>query len=454
MPREGRYIIAPVGYHDVSMIKSARKASDTDSIHPDECWKLVERAAASQQLKRAARSREFLYYVARKALREGCTELHEQEIGHAVFGRVESYDTSQDNIVRVSATELRKRIDGYFASEGANEPLTFEIPRGSYLPVFQWRSEKSSPPLVETVPSVPSSERPSSPNPYRHLPLTAVSMLAFLLAIGCALLWRQNRLLAAAQSSLAGKPALVAFWSRFLDSPRETDIVLADTSYALVEDISRQSFTLSDYLDRTYISTIQSSNLGSDRKADLELIVNRNNGSLGDFRVAQQIWKLDPRSPRLNIAYAREFMADSLERDNVILVGSQKSNPWVDLFYNRLAFTVDYNSVLGQTFIRNIHPQPGEQPSYTVSDSPEDPVGYGIIAYLPNPSHTADALIIAGTNSQATDAAGEFLTSEASMERWLRELHSTRIPYFEVLLKTTRLRATPLGAEIVAYRTF
>ncbi|MGH9589458.1 MAG: hypothetical protein ACRD25_03645, partial [Terracidiphilus sp.] len=104
------------------------KRRHADAIPPDDCWKVWERAAASAQLKRAARAREFLFYVGTKALKEGCTDIHEQEIGHAVFGRDPDYETSLDNIVRVSATDLRKRIDGYFATEGADEPLIFEIP--------------------------------------------------------------------------------------------------------------------------------------------------------------------------------------------------------------------------------------------------------------------------------------------------------------------------------------
>lgn len=435
-------------------MNSARKAFDRDTIPPDECWKVLDRAAASQQLRRAPRSREFLKYVADKSLREGCTEIHEQEIGHAVFGRNKDYDTSQDNIVRVSATELRKRIDGYFASEGAEEPLIFDIPRGSYLPVFRWRSEELPAAPEEVVHSVLTMEPPPPVRSFRHLPLMAVSAIAILLAIGCALLWKQNRSFAIAHSALEGKPALLVFWPRFLESSRETDIILADTSYALIEDISKQSFTLSDYLDRTYVNRIQASDLDAGRKADLAIIMNRNNGSLGDFRVAQRILKLDPSSTKLTIAYAREYMADSIERNNVILIGSQKSNPWVDLFNSRLAFTIEYDFAAGRTFVKNSHPQPGEQSSYAVTDSPEDPLGYGIVAYLPNPSHTADALIIAGTNSQATDAAGEFLTSELSMQRLLQQLHTTHMPYFEILLKTTRLRGTPMGAEIVAYRTF
>ena len=110
-------------------------------ITPDACWKVLEGAAASDHLKRATRLKEFLYYVGKKSIKEGFSDIHEQEIGQAVFGRKDSYDTSQDNIVRVSATELRRRVDAYFAEEGKGEPLIFEIPRGSYTPIFRWRTE-------------------------------------------------------------------------------------------------------------------------------------------------------------------------------------------------------------------------------------------------------------------------------------------------------------------------
>jgi len=425
---------------------------EPDAIQPEACWKVLERAAASPQLKRAARSREFLFYVAGKSLKDGTTEIHEQEIGHVVFGRDKDYDTSQDNIVRVSATELRKRIDAYFATEGVSEPLIFEIPRGGYMPVFRLRSKLPlSPQAQESLDhNLPASSVPF----YRQLPFVFVSAVAILLAIYCAFLWRDNQAKDRALQPLAGKPALAAFWPRFLNAPNETDIILADTSFALVEDIAKHYFPLSDYLNGNYIRQIQSSDLSADRKADLSLIAVRSNGSVGDFRVAQRIRAFDPTYTRLVVEYAREYTADSIKRHNVILIGSQKSNPWVDLFYSQMAFTIEYDPALDQSFIKNSNPRPGELALYPVVPNPDAPVGYSIIAYLPNPSHTADVLIVAGTNSQATDAAGEFLTSEASMESLLKRFPARQIPYFEVLLKTTRLSGTPFSADIVTCRTY
>jgi hypothetical protein len=73
---------------------------------------------------------------------------------------------------------------------------------------------------------------------------------------------------------------------------------------------------------------------------------------------------------------------------------------------------------------------------------------------LPNPSHTNNTLIIEGTNSQATDAAGEFVTSEESMEKFRNRIPTKQFSYFEILLKTTRLNNTPFNAEIITYRIY
>lgn len=428
------------------------KRRHADAIPPDDCWKVMERAAASAQLKRAARAREFLFYVGTKAIREGCTEIHEQEIGHAVFGRDADYETSLDNIVRVSATDLRKRIDGYFASEGADEPLIFEIPRGSYSPVFRWRSDDSQ--QKSSEPAAEPAAQPLAPPYYRQLPFLLLLAAAVVLAVGCAILWRQNRALSRPPNAWEGKPALAALWSRFFDSTRPTDVILADDSFDLVENIAGQSFSLNDYLNHSYMEKIEASSLSPDRKADLRLIIERSHGGMGDFNAAQRVWSLDPSSPKLNLLFARNYSADLIKRDNVVLIGGQEANPWVNLFANRMNFTIAYNPAQDRSYVKNAHPRPGEQAIYPVIFRPDGIVGYGIVAYLPNPSHTADALIVAGTDSQTTDAAAEFVTSESRLEKLFDKFPSHNPPYFEVLLKTSRLSGTPLTEEIVTHRTF
>lgn len=438
--------------------------TETDVLPPKVCWDVLERVATSTHLNRAARLREFLFYVGRKRLHEGNLEIHEQEIGTEVFGRQSHYDTSQDNIVRVNATELRKRIDAYFEGDGAGEPVLFSIPRGSYVPVFRWREEAvpapapvepakftvASEPVLAVVPeAAPEAAAGSSAWPWYVAGAVAAAAL-----VAVFLLWGENRSLRHQLHPWVTQPALASFWGPFLDSSHPTDVVLADTSFALVEDVTGQSLSLTDYMNHGYIGLAQSPDLSADRKADLALMVARPNGSVGDFRVAQRIQSLDPGSPVLDLQFAREYTADSIKQHNVILIGSRKSNPWVDLFSDRLNFSVDYDPKRNQSFIRNHKPQNGELAEYAAPVNPYASAGYSVIAFLPNPSHTANALIIAGTDSQATDAAGEFLTTESTLADLLHKFPGKQTPYFEVLLKTTRLSGTPFSAEIVAFRTY
>ena len=153
------------------------------------CWQTLERAAASPALKRAARLREFLLYIGEQSVRLGRAELHEQELGETVFARPRGYDTTQDNIVRVSATELRKRLDLHFSAGGKDEPVIFEIPRGGYVPVFRWREQP-----VAATPEVEASNpiRPVRTGWERRL-LWTVSAIALVLAVVCLLLWSENR---------------------------------------------------------------------------------------------------------------------------------------------------------------------------------------------------------------------------------------------------------------------
>ena len=166
----------------------------TGTLDPIDCWSVIERVAATPSLKRAARLREFLLYVATKSLKEGRSNIHEQEIGETVFGRARAYDTSQDNIVRVSATELRKRVDAYFATEGNTEPIIFEIPRGTYMPAFRMRENIIAQPAVVASALDPALETVTvvEQRPQARLAVWIVSAIAVLLAIACILLWRQN----------------------------------------------------------------------------------------------------------------------------------------------------------------------------------------------------------------------------------------------------------------------
>jgi hypothetical protein len=437
---------------------AAEAAEDQPSVEVRRA--LIERVAASEHFSRSARLRDFLLYVGKQSLKDGCPEIHEQEIGAKVFGRSSTYDRSQDNIVRVNATELRKRIELYFASDGAHESLILEIPRGGYKPIFRRRL-----PEAKGRPARPVEELPASVSavqiaaaaiqnrPARGRWQIVWAVASLLLAIACGFLFQQNRTMRKALYPWEGKPAVAVFWRDFLNSNQATDIVLPDDSASVIEDITGRPTSLGDYLSREYIRQIQSSDISADRKADLDQIFRHNLVTFGAVRAIQQILTEFPTSYARYLTLTRNYTADEIKRNNVVLIGGKKSNPWDHVFDDKVNFVTDYDDVNSQQFVRNRSPNSGEQAIYLVPREANSLVGYSVIAYLPNPSATGKVIILAGTDSDATGAAAEFLTSEDQLEKFRSTLHVDHFPYFEVLLKTSRLSGTSFNSELVAYRT-
>jgi hypothetical protein len=421
---------------------------------------LIERVSASEQFSRSARLRDFLLYVGKQSLKEGCPEIHEQEIGVKVFGRSVSYDRSADNIVRVNATELRKRIEAYFESTGADEPLIFEIPRGAYRLVFRRRlaqqPEIEAPAKAESAQESAAGETAAREDarPFWRIRRWVWPLVSLLLALACVTLYVQNRTLRKVIYPWDGQPALAAFWSGFLDSHQQTDLVMPDDSASVMEDITHNPITLGDYMSRDFIQQIQSSDMSADRKQDVSQILAHNLVTFGAVRAAQALLGEIPATYPHYLTLARYFTADQIKRDNVILIGGKKAVLWDDLFDDQLNFVADYDYAHGTPIIRNRNPKPGEQAVYTIFRTSSNLTEYAVIAYLPNPSHTGNIIILAGTDSDATGAAAAFLTSESQMQNLRKTFGVNRFPYFEVLLKTSRLSGTFFDAQLVAYRTY
>lgn len=428
----------------------------------------MERICESAEVRRAARLRDFLHYVSRRTLEQPEVPVSEQEIGVHVFERPADYDTGVDNIVRVNASELRKRITAYFAAEGAREPVWFDIPRGSYAPRF-FIPETSAPPTPPTtgvsvpiehavmaiqadtarIEAHPLPASTSSPSGVERRLLFALIGVLLCACIALAIAWRSA---AGAAAVGRGGPTVRAFWSPVLESSRTTDVVLADTSFTQAEDVLGHQIPLDQYLKHTYVTELNQSQLAPEFKSAITALVDRNYGSFGDFQVARRILSLAPRSPNLNLVYARTLEPPTLKTDNLVLIGSSYSNPWSSLFESRLNFLVVSNGFHQLMSVTNRQPGSGEQASYEAPAQAGASVGYSVVASLPSEDGHGEVILLEGTSAEATEAAGEFLTSEDQLRHLQSVMHEPSLRHFEVLLRTTRLAATPLSAEIVAWR--
>ncbi len=425
------------------------------------CWELLERVVNSSQLRRSARLQNLLLYVGRRTLREGTSEIHEQEIGIEVYGRPAGYDTNVDNIVRVNASELRKRVASYFDMEGSDEPLLMEIPRGKYVPCFQYRPveqsvDREQEPIgpVAISPAAeeeePSLDVPVIPGRHRGILTNILTWSAIaVLVIACGILWYNNRELQRAVHPWRYEPLIARVWSGFLDDGRDTDIVMEDSSFLLVQNLDKRTFTLNEYLSRSYLDNQTVSGLSPEMQDIQKVIGGKTLARAAEVRLIQRILTLDLGSKNLHIYNGREYIPGLINRDNVILLGNPTSNPWFQVFQFRLNFRQQADSQ-SESQIFNVSPTGHEQEIY----KPTTDIAYGIVANLPKPDQNGDILLVEGTSSEATEACGNFVLSEEELLKLSNLLHTKDLPYFELLLKVSHLTGTPISTSIEAYRVY
>jgi hypothetical protein len=113
----------------------------------DELHRVLESAA----FRSSPRCQQFLRFVVEQRLEGRHEMLKERMIGIEVFGRDPSYQTEGDSVVRVRATDVRKRLQQYYSVATQPCVIRIDIPSGSYVPIFEVIPE------IEVLPVASSS---------------------------------------------------------------------------------------------------------------------------------------------------------------------------------------------------------------------------------------------------------------------------------------------------------
>lgn len=96
----------------------------------------------SETFSRSERLRTFLDYVVKKEQEGLGHQLKGYTIGVDVFARTESFDPGGDPLVRVQAGKLRKLLQQYYTSEGAEDAIRIQVPVGGYVPIYEWQDAR------------------------------------------------------------------------------------------------------------------------------------------------------------------------------------------------------------------------------------------------------------------------------------------------------------------------
>ena len=429
------------------------RGSAPEPLLPDlqpEIGHQAQRILDSEGLRRSGRLRELLLYLLKRASESPDHPVREQDIGNEVYGRRPDYDTSHDTIVRVQVTQLRKKLERYYETEGARDELILTIPRGRYLPV--WR-----PRLADTVapPVIPTPE-PSVPNRFAQRARILLAICAALLPVIAILViewprpepWRNN--------SLRQSPAVAGLWSQVLAPGQTTHIVLSDPGIVMLSLATRRRIHFPELGDRLFLNRLESLEAAPEYKSLLHGVTSAQLTTLSDLELVRRITALGMSDPgMLNIVTARDFRIRDLNSSNSILIGYGLSNPWVEVFQQTANFVLDLDAEANTLSIANLHPRKDEPSRFLLGDAKKvNPAqGFATVALFPNPAESGKVLIVSGADVPGTEAAIRFLMTESLWAPFYRKIVvNGRIPSFEVVLAYRRLSNSSGDVAPVAWR--
>jgi hypothetical protein len=400
----------------------------------------IEKLVSSHVLHGSESLCKLLRYLARHALDHPGTPIKEYQIATEVFGRSDDFDPQLDSMVRVQAGRLRAKLAEYYSSNGADDAVIVDLPKGTYVVAFHHRATASNPHL--------NGAEAIHHDAANHVPrkwMAAVLSLSVLLALAAltifGLLWSRS----SAQAGLARETevapaAFRVFWNGFVSGQEEPWVIFSNAAF-----VGRPETGM-----RYYDNTRDKGSFILDHYTGV--------GEVLAVHELDRVFGLLHRQIRLK--RGNLFSLDDAKSNNLIFVGSPFENltllevPGSQEFVFR---RMTSGSRKDEEAIVNVHPQPGEAKEYLPSprNAPltEDYAVVGLVKGL-NPGQAV--LILAGTTTIGTQAAVEYVCRQSSVEELLLRLpvsQTGQIKPFEAVIRVKVTRGVPVGTELVALRS-
>jgi hypothetical protein len=197
----------------------------------------IEKITASPILHGSDALCKLLRYLGVAAVEHPAIPIKEYQIATEVFGRSAEFDPKFDSTVRVQTGRLRAKLAEYYSTEGLDDEVVIEIPKGSYLLTFHVR--KAGEVVSDRVPPTPEHSVPPTPGPGRNRWTTAITagVLVVVAALISGLLhyrtqatdWAQALEADGIQSS--DLPTLTHFWKAYTQDAGPPILVYSNAEF-------------------------------------------------------------------------------------------------------------------------------------------------------------------------------------------------------------------------------
>ncbi len=394
------------------------------NITNEEKFAELEKVLQGKTLQGSENLRAFLRFVTIQAIENQERQLKEYIIATEVFGRGSQYDPRIDSVVRVQAGRLRVKLQEYYATEGKNDNLVIELPKGHYTPIFS-HAHNVSPALT----AEPDGNGKVSENIETAVPRQLAAPL----------------------------------WDDLLSAPEPVLVVFSNTIFHGTYD-GMKLFNSLDFMHGSPESDVLRQSVGSGGQSP-EPVIDHYTGigevmgvySLGDFFARMH------HPYRLKRSLLLTW--DDARTDNIVVLGSPAENLFLlDLPQNQdLVFRwVQDGKERNLNAIVNIKPQPGEQEYYLAKQYDSSPShvseDYAVISLLKGLSEKNRLLILAGINTFGTQAAAEYVTQPEYIKDLISHLNIAppgeppKLPtYYQILIKVKVNGGVPIQISYVTH---
>jgi hypothetical protein len=387
---------------------------------------------------------KLLRYLATHSLDHPGASPKEYQIATEVFGRQPDFDPHLDSMVRVQAGRLRTKLAEYYASEGAEDHILVEIPKGNYILTFHPRTPNASRNSLGAVAETPAfAAAQSQPARGWFTALLALSIIlsAVVAVVADRYLFLPGRTSQAhsANEATEAPAAIRIFWKGFLTGPQEPWVVFSNAAFVGRPDSGMRYY-----------------NAARDAQAH---ILDHYTG-VGEVLAVHALDKVFGLLHQdLRVKRGSLFSLDDAKNNDLIFIGSPSENLTLleipgtkDFLFQKASSKISE----GEVEIINVHPRAGEPPGFRASPPNESLTeDYSVVALKPglNPAHSV--LILAGTTTIGTQAAVEFVCQQNSLEELLQRLsvsNSGELKPFEAVIRVKVTHGVPIGTELVALR--
>ena len=354
----------------------------------------LERILQNKTLRLSEVQRRLLTYLADKSLAGEADDLKEYAIGVDAFGKPPSYDPRQESVVRMHVARLRQKLAEYYRTEGADDPILVDLPKGSFKVTFEPRPVP--PVAVQTA-----VEKPAE----RRQPVFYAAGLVVLVAV---LLYSALHISRAERAGpdlpSSWSPELQQLWAPLLTPARPLALCIAEASFGTAS---------------------------------------------GAFRLGQF---LGSHKPDLLVTRGNQLSMPEIAMDNLIFLGPATGNRQIQ------ALPVEQKIVLEPNGIRNLNPRPGEPAFLSDGGPQTTPgveESHALISHTPGLYGSGDILYLSGNQVSSVMAAVKAFTDPniaRSLVAKLRSPNGTVPQYYQIVLRVRSMDEMPVEISYMFHR--